>query len=119
MTLPEPRAPLTATAMLTSQAGFGVAFATIFQPIAGEASLSAKHPESASTIKQIASYQDLMSELRDAVQPELELIDARVVAPLKEYGDLLKKVRKTITKRDHKVRSVARPSALTSPAHRL
>jgi len=45
-----------------------------------------------------------MNELRDAVQPELELIDSRVTAPLKEYSDLLKKIRKTITKREHKVR---------------
>lgn len=44
-----------------------------------------------------------MNELRDAVQPELELIDSRVTAPLKEYSDLLKKIRKTVTKREHKL----------------
>lgn len=89
--------------MLTSQAGFGVAFATIFQPILDEASLTSAHPESATTLRNIASYQDLMAELRDAIQPELELIDSRVTAPLKEYQELLKKIRKTVTKRDHKV----------------
>lgn len=90
--------------MLTAQAGFGTAFATLFQPILDEASLTSKHPEAAATLRNIASYQELMSELRDAIQPELELIDSRVVAPLREYQELLKKVRKTITKRDHKVR---------------
>ncbi|ORY42977.1 hypothetical protein BCR35DRAFT_311239 [Leucosporidium creatinivorum] len=89
--------------MLTSQAGFGVAFATLFQPINDEASLTSKFPEAATTLRNIASYQELMAELRDAIQPELELIDSRIVAPLKEYQDLLKKIRKTITKREHKL----------------
>jgi hypothetical protein len=92
--------------MLAAQAGFSTAFATIFQPMAGESGLSTAHPESASTLREIAGYQDLMAELRDAVQPELDLIDTRVTAPLKEYQELLKKIRKTITKRDHKVSEV-------------
>lgn len=94
--------------MLTSQAGFSTAFATLFQPINNEASLTSKYPEAANTLHNIASYQDLMAELRDAIQPELELVDSRVCAPLKEYQDLLKKIRKTITKREHKVRRRAR-----------
>lgn len=89
--------------MLKSQAGFSVAFATIFQPIMNEASLNTAHPEAAMTLKNITIYQDLMAELGEAVQPELDLIENRVVAPLREYQDLLKKVRKTVTKRDHKV----------------
>lgn len=90
--------------MLTAQAGFAIAFATIFQPILNEASLTSSHPESAETLRNIAGYQDLMTELREAIQPELELIDSRVTAPLKEYQELLKKIRKTVTKREHKVR---------------
>lgn len=93
-------------AMLTTQANFAAAFSTLFQPLANETSLSYSHPESAQTLKSIVIYQDAMNELRDVIQPELDLIDGRVIAPLKEYGDLLKKVRKTITKRDHKVRRV-------------
>lgn len=94
--------------MLTSQAGFGTAFSTIFQPILNETSLSSSHPEAATTLRNIDGYQALMGELRDAIQPELDLIDSRVVQPLKEYQDLLKKIRKTITKRDHKVRFLGR-----------
>ena len=89
--------------MISSQEGFGTAFATLFQPILNEASLSSTHPEAATTLRNIASYEVVMSELRDALQPELELIDSRVVGPLREYSELLKKIRKTITKRDHKV----------------
>lgn len=90
--------------MLTSQSGFSTAFATLFQPMNNEASLGSKYPESANTLRNIASYQELMAELSEAIAPELELIDSRVCAPLKEYSDLLKKIRKTITKREHKVR---------------
>ncbi|KDE04005.1 hypothetical protein MVLG_05507 [Microbotryum lychnidis-dioicae p1A1 Lamole] len=89
--------------MLTSGAGFATAFATLFQPINDEASLTVKHPEAATTLRNISSYQELMAELRDTIQPELELIDSRVIAPLREYQDLLKKIRKTITKREHKL----------------
>ncbi|GAA5846829.1 hypothetical protein JCM5353_005344 [Sporobolomyces roseus] len=89
--------------MLTSQAGFATAFSTLFSPLNDELPLASRHPEAQGTIDNIANYHDLMNELRDAVQPELELIDSRVTAPLKEYSDLLKKIRKTITKREHKL----------------
>ncbi|KAI5480894.1 BAR adaptor protein [Pseudohyphozyma bogoriensis] len=89
--------------MITSQDGFGTAFATIFQPILNEASLTSNHPEAADTLRNISSYKEVMAELRDAIQPELELIDSRVTAPLKEYNEMMKKIRKTITKRDHKL----------------
>ncbi|GAA5944260.1 BAR and SH3 domain-containing protein [Sporobolomyces koalae] len=89
--------------MLTSQAGFATAFSTLFSPLNDELPLASRHPEAQGTIDNIAHYHDLMNELRDSVQPELELIDSRVTAPLKEYSDLLKKIRKTITKREHKL----------------
>jgi amphiphysin len=94
---------MNATGMLKSQVGFSAAFSTIFQPILNEASLASNHPEAANTLRNIVVYQDAMADLREAIQPELDLVDNRVVAPLKEYQELLKKVRKTVTKRDHKV----------------
>ncbi|GAA5913470.1 hypothetical protein JCM6882_001969 [Rhodosporidiobolus microsporus] len=89
--------------MLTSQAGFATSFTNLFTPLVDEASLTSRHPGAETTLRNIDSYQGLMGELRDAIQPELELIDSRVTAPLKEYQELLKKIRKTITKRDHKL----------------
>ncbi|KAK4052468.1 BAR adaptor protein Hob1 [Microbotryomycetes sp. JL201] len=89
--------------MLTSQVGFSTAFSTLFQPINDEASLTSRFPQAATTLRNIASYQELMAEVRDAIQPELDLVDARVITPLKEYSDLLKKIRKTVTKREHKL----------------
>jgi hypothetical protein len=48
-----------------------------------------------------------MEELQSAVAPELDLIESRISTPLREFQAVLKTIRKTITKRDHKV--CARP----------
>jgi amphiphysin len=88
--------------MLYSSTDFATAFTTVFSPIGGEDSLEKRYPDAATTIQHIASYQSAMSELKDAINPELELIDSRIVAPIKDYQELLKKVRKSITKREHK-----------------
>ncbi|KZT24675.1 BAR-domain-containing protein [Neolentinus lepideus HHB14362 ss-1] len=84
-------------------ASFSTHFATIFHPIAGEYDLLGKHSECAHTIKNVDSFNQACEELRTAVSPELELIESRVVGPLKELQGVLKTVRKTITKREHKL----------------
>ncbi|BGP57040.1 BAR adaptor protein Hob1 [Rhodotorula sphaerocarpa] len=89
--------------MLTSQNGFATAFTTLFTPLQGESSLTIQHPYAETTLQNIDQYQEFMTELREAIEPEIELVDARVTMPLKEYQDLLKKIRKTITKREHKL----------------
>ncbi|TNY19621.1 hypothetical protein DMC30DRAFT_451839, partial [Rhodotorula diobovata] len=89
--------------MLSSGAGFATAFTALLTPFDGEGALTARFPQAETTLRNIDHYHELMGELRDAVQPELELVDARVTAPLKEYQELLKKIRKTITKREHKL----------------
>lgn len=44
-----------------------------------------------------------MEEMRVAIAPELELIESRIAAPTKELQSIMKLIRKSITKRDHKV----------------
>lgn len=68
-----------------------------------EYDLIGKNPQAESTIKNIGQYRDLMEELRTALSPEIELIDSRIVLPAKDLTEILKKIRKTITKREHKV----------------
>jgi hypothetical protein len=94
--------------MLTSQTGFATAFTTLFSPLQGETSLTATHPYAETTLRNIDQYQEFMVEI--------ELVDARVTAPLKEYQELLKKIRKTITKREHKVRGSSSLFFLPTPA---
>ncbi|KAJ7596831.1 hypothetical protein C8J56DRAFT_850516 [Mycena floridula] len=89
--------------MFTTAAGFATHFTAIFHPIAGEYDLVGKNPNSAHTIKSVDKYETTMEELRASVGPELELIESRVVGPTKEFQSVLKLIRKTITKRDHKL----------------
>lgn len=44
-----------------------------------------------------------MEELRSLISPELELIQNKIMGPTKELQGVVKLIRKTITKRDHKV----------------
>lgn len=69
----------------------------------GEYDLSGRHPEAAATLKAVNAYQTTMEELRSTIGPELELIESRIVAPAKELQGVLKLIRKSITKREHKV----------------
>lgn len=82
---------------------FGSSFTNLFSPLGAEYDLIGKNPQAEATIKNCGMYSTLMSELRTALSPELELIDSRVVGPSKELQEVLKKIRKTITKREHKV----------------
>jgi len=43
------------------------------------------------------------SDLTETLNPELELIDSRIIVPCKELQEICKRIRKTIVKRDHKV----------------
>lgn len=72
--------------------------------MAGEADLISKHPEAEHTIKNVDAYEGAMEELKAAIVPELELIESRILNPIKELQGVLKSIRKSMTKRDHKVR---------------
>ena len=118
--------------LLYSGSSFSNSFNTLFAPLGAEYNLGSKFPNSEVTIQNIGSYQALMEELRgecppwvltaesqitrwigvdglvtttlsETLNPELELIDSRVIVPCKELQDICKRIRKTIVKRDHKV----------------
>ncbi|KAJ7293886.1 hypothetical protein C8J57DRAFT_1162760 [Mycena rebaudengoi] len=89
--------------LFTSNAGFATHFSTLFHPISGEYDLIGKHPDSAQTVRSVTKYETATEELRSAIGPELELIESRIVGPLKELQQVMKMIRKTITKRDHKL----------------
>ncbi|KAJ7037500.1 hypothetical protein C8F04DRAFT_1209850 [Mycena alexandri] len=90
-------------ALFTSGAGFATHFSTLFHPIAGEYDLIGKHPDSSQTVRSVSKYETAMEELRSSIGPELELIESRVVGPTKELQQVMKLIRKSITKRDHKL----------------
>lgn len=90
-------------ALLNGANGFGNHFNFLYSPLSGELSLASKHPDAAATISNTPSYVQHLDELRSAVAPELELVESRIVGPVKEFQGVLKVIRKTITKRDHKL----------------
>ncbi|KAG7090740.1 hypothetical protein E1B28_009830 [Marasmius oreades] len=89
--------------LFTSGAGFSTHLAALFNPITGEYDLTHKHPDSSHTIKSVDAHTSAMEELRASVGPELELIESRIVGPTKEFQSIMKIIRKTITKREHKL----------------
>ncbi|KIL70605.1 hypothetical protein M378DRAFT_155540 [Amanita muscaria Koide BX008] len=91
------------TNMFTSSAGFATHFAIIFQPIAGEFDLLGNHAEFEKVIKSVTLYQATMEELRTLIGPELELIQSRILGPVKELQGIVRMIRKTIVKREHKL----------------
>jgi amphiphysin len=89
--------------MLTSSHNFGQAYITLLSPMSNEADLPERYPNAVQTIEQMSAYQELITDLKDTVQPELDLIDTRIIAPIKEFNEVIKHAKKAITKRDHKV----------------
>ncbi|GMK55211.1 hypothetical protein CspeluHIS016_0202670 [Cutaneotrichosporon spelunceum] len=96
------------TSLLDSGLSFSSSMATLFSPIGAEYDIGSKFPNAEVTIQNIASYQSLMDELRETLVPELELIESRIVQPSLELKDICKKIRKTITKREHKLQDYDR-----------
>ncbi|KAF5377247.1 hypothetical protein D9615_006407 [Tricholomella constricta] len=91
------------TLLFTSGANYAAHSVTIFQPMAGEHDLIGKHPDAGHTIRNVTKYEAAMEEMRSLVAPELELIESRIMGPLKELQTTMKLIRKTITKREHKL----------------
>ncbi|KAI0024176.1 BAR domain-containing protein [Xylariomycetidae sp. FL0641] len=90
--------------MLSHQIEFSKAIAEIYKPISGRPSdpdslTIDSNPEG---IRACEEYESVVKELQETLQPELEMIDARVVRPANELLDVLKVIRKTAVKRDHK-----------------
>lgn len=90
--------------MLDHQIEFSKACAEIYKPISGRASdpdsyVVDGNPEG---IRACEEYENIVNELKASLQPELEMIENRVVKPADELMEIIKLCRKTAVKRDHK-----------------
>lgn len=90
--------------MLTHQIEFSKAIAEIYKPISGRVSdpdsfIAEGNPEG---IRACEEYEAIVKELQATLAPELEMIETRVIRPADELLEIIKIVRKTATKRDHK-----------------
>ncbi|KAH8808049.1 reduced viability upon starvation protein-like protein [Xylogone sp. PMI_703] len=90
--------------MLTHQIEFSKAIAEIYKPISGRVSdpdslIPEGNPEG---IKACEEYEAIVQDLLATLQPELEMIETRVIKPADELLEIIKVIRKSATKREHK-----------------
>lgn len=90
--------------MLNHQIEFSQACAEIYKPISGRVSdpnslIQEGNPEG---IRACEEYEAIVKELLATLQPELEMIETRVIQPADELLEIIKIIRKTIVKRQHK-----------------
>jgi len=90
--------------MMKHQIEFSQAIAEIYKPISGRVSdpdsiIPEGNPEG---IQACEEYEAIVKELLATLQPELEMIETRVIRPADELGEIIKVIRKTATKRQHK-----------------
>lgn len=90
--------------MLNHQIEFSQAICEIYKPISGRVSdpdalVIDSNPEG---IKACEEYENIVRDLLATLQPELEMIETRVIRPADELLEIIKQIRKTALKRDHK-----------------
>ncbi|MCJ1265351.1 hypothetical protein MMC22_005228 [Lobaria immixta] len=90
--------------MLNHQIEFSKAVQEIYKPISGRVSdpdsaIPEGNPEG---IQACEEYESIVRELHTTLQPELEMIQQRVIGPADELLTVIKVVQKTILKRQHK-----------------
>ncbi|WEW58385.1 BAR adaptor protein Hob1 [Emydomyces testavorans] len=92
------------TGMLNHQIEFSKAIAELYKPISGRASdpttlVPEGNPEG---IQACEEYESIVRELLTTLQPELELIESRIISPADQLLEIIKVMRKVLVKRQHK-----------------
>ena len=90
--------------VLNHQIEFSKAIQEIYKPISGRVSdpdslIQEGNPEG---IRACEEYESIVHDLLETLQPELEMIEQRVIAPADQLLDVVKVIRKTAVKRQHK-----------------
>lgn len=90
--------------MMSHQIEFSQAIAEIYKPISGRVSdpdsaIPEGNPEG---IRACEEYEAICRDLLATLQPELEMIETRIIRPADELLEIVKAIRKTALKRNHK-----------------
>ncbi|RCI12429.1 hypothetical protein L249_0989 [Ophiocordyceps polyrhachis-furcata BCC 54312] len=90
--------------MLNHQIIFSQAMTEIYKPISGRVSDpdSVKIEGNPEGIRACEEYESIVKELQETLNPELEMIESRIIRPANELLDVIKVIRKTVLKREHK-----------------
>lgn len=87
------------------QIEFSQACAELYKPVSGRASDPNSYVDDVGNpegIRACEQYEALVHELKASLQPELEMIQSRIVGPADELMSIVKNVRKWANKRDRK-----------------
>ncbi|KAL9046467.1 MAG: hypothetical protein Q9214_000702 [Letrouitia sp. 1 TL-2023] len=95
---------MVSTGMLSHQIEFSKAIQEIYKPISGRVSdpdslIPEGNPEG---IQACEEYENIVRELQATLQPELEMIQQRVIGPADELLTVIRVVQKSTVKRQHK-----------------
>ena len=90
--------------MLNHQIEFSKAIAEIYKPISGRVSdpnsiIPEGNPEGIAACEE---YESIVRDLLATLQPELEMIETRVIAPADQLLEVIKTIQKIAVKRQHK-----------------
>ncbi|PGH23076.1 hypothetical protein AJ80_02850 [Polytolypa hystricis UAMH7299] len=90
--------------MLKHQIEFSQAIAELYKPISGRASdpdsaIPEGNPEG---IQACEEYEAIVQDLLATLEPELEMIETRVISPADQLLEIIKVIRKVAVKREHK-----------------
>lgn len=90
--------------MLDHQIEFSQAIAEIYKPISGRMSdASTLVPEgNPEGIRACEEYEAIVQDLKATLQPELEMIEQRVIVPADQLLEVVRSIRKIVVKRTHK-----------------
>lgn len=90
--------------MLKHQIEFSKAIAEIYKPISGRASDPNSYHDEGNTegIKACEEYEAIVRDLQEALVPELEMIESRVISPADQLLVIIKTIQKVAKKRNHK-----------------
>ncbi|KAF8545435.1 BAR domain-containing protein [Trichophaea hybrida] len=90
--------------MLDHQFEFSKAIAEIYKPISGRVSDpdSFKDEGNPEGIRACEEYEAIVVDLKATLAPELEMIETRIIRPADELMEVVKAIRKTAAKRQHK-----------------
>ncbi|PKY18916.1 BAR-domain-containing protein [Rhizophagus irregularis] len=91
--------------MLNHQCNTSDILVELYNPIVGKKETEStvrRTTTPVQSMKAVEEFKDTMSDLRDILLPELDRVDKMVVLPSKDFIDVVKLIKKTIAKRDHK-----------------
>ncbi|KAJ6014751.1 hypothetical protein N7540_009342 [Penicillium herquei] len=90
--------------MLSHQIEFSKGIAEVYKPISGRASDPNSFEDEGNTagIQACEEYEAIVRDLQEALVPELEMIESRVISPADQLLEVIKVIRKVAVKRDHK-----------------